>query len=242
MLEPSYPGEPKYMRLRSYPAAMRRHKIKQQNHEYFYSEILLYSPFYEEDSELDGLKDYLDDEKECRNFYVKRSTEEGKSDIEITRRKIMPHLESVTEGRLRAEESKESHKDVGAQLDPAKEQENIDCAEEGISEDPEHLILEPGELLANEDIGSNTEKTYRRIELSHIDELSQRTRKLDQEQRRVVDIGIKYAKELVKSLSGNGKVPEPPLLIVQGIFIFSLYIIHAQIVTSAIFLSILTII
>ena len=215
-LEPSYPGEPKYMRLRSYPAAMRRHKIKQKNHEYFYSEILLYSPFYKEDCEIDGLKKFLDDEEECRQFYIKRSTDEGKSDIEIARSKIMPHLESVTEGRLRAEESKESHEDVGAQLDPAKEQETVDCEEEGIIEDPDHLILEPGELLGSEDIGSNTEKTYRRIELGNIDELSQRTRHLDEEQRYVVDLGIKYGKEIVKSVSGNGPVPEPPLLVVQG--------------------------
>ena len=120
-LEPNYPGEPKYMKLRTHPASMRLHKIKQQNHEYFYSEIQLYSPFYKEDSETDGLKKYLDDEIECRNFYVKKSTENGKSDIQITKNKVMPHLESVTEGRLRAEESKEMYESIGAQLDPEKE-------------------------------------------------------------------------------------------------------------------------
>ena len=66
-LDPCYPGEPKYMKLRSYPAAMRRHKIKSQNHEYFYSELLLYSPFYDESIDM---KPYLENDEACLNFYM----------------------------------------------------------------------------------------------------------------------------------------------------------------------------
>ena len=212
-LDPCYPGEPKYMKLRSYPAAMRRHKIKSQNHEYFYSELLLYSPFYDESIDM---KPYLENDEACLNFYMNRSTKEGKRDIEIAKRKIMPHLESVTEGRAKAEEAQENLNNIGDKLDPAKEQENIDADEEGTTEDPDHLVLEPGELLSEGNVDTNKDKVYRRIELGNLNELAERTRKLDPEQRRVVDIGIKYAKDLVKSISGNCEPPEPPLLIIQG--------------------------
>ena len=162
------------------------------------------------------MKPYLEDEEACLNIFFNRSTKEGKTDIEITRSKIMPHLESVTEGRLRAEEAQENLTEVGEKMDPAKEQENIDADDEGTAEDPDHLVLEPGELLSEGNVDTNKEKAYRRIELGNLDELAERTRKLDPEQRQVVDIGIKYAKDLVKSLSGNCEPPEPPLLIIQG--------------------------
>ena len=212
-LEPCYPGEPKYMKLRSYPAAMRRHKIKQRNHEYFYSELILYSPFYDESVEM---KPYLENDEACLDAYLNKSKEEGKSDVQIAKSKIMPHLESVTEGRARAEEAQENLNDIGDKIDPAKEQENIDADDEGITQDPDHLVLEPGELLSEGNVDTTKDKFYRRIELGNLDELAERTRKLDPEQRQVVDIGIKYAKDLVKSLSGNCEPPEPPLLIIQG--------------------------
>jgi hypothetical protein len=62
----------------------------------------------------------------------------------------------------------------------------------------------------------NVDKSYRKIELMDFDELAQKTRMLDPEQRQIVDIGIKYAKELIKSLSGNFDIPKAQLLITQG--------------------------
>ena len=78
------------------------------------------------------------------------------------------------------------------------------------------MVLEPGELLSEGNVDTNKDKVYRRIELGNLNELAERTRKLDPEQRQVVDIGIKYAKDLVKSISGNSEPPQPPLLIIQG--------------------------
>ena len=62
----------------------------------------------------------------------------------------MEHLESVTDGRRRVEESEEANEMVGTLLDPFKEQENADCKIEGIIDHPEHLSLDPGELLHQE--------------------------------------------------------------------------------------------
>lgn len=57
---------------------------------------------------------------------------------------------------------------------------------------------------------------YRKIELHDIDELIQKTRNLDPEQRQIVDIWVRYAKDLKKSLSGNFDIPNPPRLKTNG--------------------------
>ena len=211
-LDPSYPGEPKYMRLRTHPAALRFYKGHKNNHEFFYSEVFLYTPFKKECNSIahskKGLKEYYEDEDICREFY-------NRGDVQMVKKGVMEHLESVAEGRRRVEESEEANKMVGTILDPFKEQENEDCKMEGVIDHPDHFALDPGEFLQNERV-NNVDKSYRKIELEDFDKLAQKTRMLDPEQRQIVDTGIKYAKDLIKSLSGNFEIPKAQLLITQG--------------------------
>ena len=128
---------------------------------------------------------------------VSRVTRWIKTKFQVVKDQVMEHLESVEEGRRRVEESEEANKMVGSILDPFKEQDNEDCKDEGLVEHPDHIALEPGELLL-EDSQNNIDKGYRKIELKNFDELAQKTRILDPEQRQIIDIGIRYVKELIK--------------------------------------------
>ena len=76
-LTSTYPGEPKYMRLRSHPAALRYHKYKKDHHEFFYSELLLYRPFVKETNSIreGGLLECRDDLEMCLQQYGRKSSQ-----------------------------------------------------------------------------------------------------------------------------------------------------------------------
>ena len=57
---------------------------------------------------------------------------------------------------------------------------------------------------------------YRRVDIPCSAELKENTRSLDKYQRQVVNIGIKYAKDIVKASKDGNKAPEAPLLMVHG--------------------------
>ena len=57
---------------------------------------------------------------------------------------------------------------------------------------------------------------FKKIELDNLDYLSAETRKLDPDQRSVVDIGISYAQNIRKSVSKDSSQPKPPLVVVHG--------------------------
>ena len=54
------------------------------------------------------------------------------------------------------------------------------------------------------------------IEIDAIDVLRNKTRNLDYYQRKVVEIGIRYARNVVKSLKKKSPIPEAPKLMVHG--------------------------
>ena len=56
----------------------------------------------------------------------------------------------------------------------------------------------------------------RMIETGSIDNLIKNSRGHDKFQRKVVEIGIRYARSIVKSRSGNNRYPEPIQLMVHG--------------------------
>ena len=156
------------MRLRTSPAAMRYYKGKESNHEYFYSEIFLYTPFRKESNSIlnpiKGLREFYEDEDKCRDFY-----NSGK--VQKVKEGVMEHLESVVEGRRRVEESEEANEVVGSVLDAYKEQENADSKREGVIDHPEHYALDPGELLDKASL-PKVDQAYRKIELKNFDKLA----------------------------------------------------------------------
>ena len=54
------------------------------------------------------------------------------------------------------------------------------------------------------------------VKIDAIETLRDKTRKLDYYQRKVVEIGIRYARDVVKSMIMKNSVPEAPKLMVHG--------------------------
>ena len=116
----------------------------------------------------------------------------------------MPFLESVEEARQRVLES--SSNDMGNILDPEGEQDNADAEDIGLEEHPDYDMLNPNGVIGSESTTVN--KAYRQIIQENLDKLIERTRELDEDQRTVLDIFLKYAKDIKKFISGKGPKPK----------------------------------
>ena len=57
---------------------------------------------------------------------------------------------------------------------------------------------------------------YRKIDLPDIKVLKEKSQQLDQFQRQVIDIGVQYAKDILKTNKEGNPVPKPPLVMVHG--------------------------
>ena len=102
--------------------------------------------------------------------------------------------------------------DVAQKLDPTLEQNNADCDDDVETEHPDFIHIDPGQIT------TDTTKTgnYRRVEVPNDEELKESTRSLDPWQREAVNIGIRYAKDLVKGRRNCNAPATPPLLMVHG--------------------------
>ena len=130
----------------------------------------------------------------------------------------MEHLESVEEARYFVEEAtKELNLDeVGAELDPAKEQADADCHEELEEIHPEYLHLDTVNIEECEESSKKIGSIYRSIDLPNVRDLKEKTRQLDKFQKEAVNILVKFAKDIIKSHCEGNPVPEPPNLMVHG--------------------------
>ena len=201
------PGEPKFMRLYN-PKVARFHKFSQLKspHEFYFSELQLYMPFRSE-SELEP-----DSLEMCKAKYDTLSEHNGLRKVTNVKKILMEHLEDVTEGTERAKELINSN--VEDILDAQNAQENIDCELEGNKEHESFEVIDPENLdLQDESI---QESKYRKIELVDDSMLIEFTKKLDSDQRMVLDRAVSYAKDLRKSNRYGLKNLKPPLLVVQG--------------------------
>ena len=200
------PGESAYMRKRS-RMVIRYHKINATKfpHEYCYSQLQMYRPFRRE-----SLLQPNDYEK-CKELYDQKSAHNNCSRINNVKSILMKHLDSVEQGTERAQDAKNSEI-VGDMMDPAFEQEEEDCALEGIHEHPEFSFLDPSLLSSTE----NEKKSFRSIDLYEDATLDTLTKKLDADQRMVLDIGVNHAKSVVKARNGKCKFPKQVLMVVQG--------------------------
>ena len=189
------------MRKRNFPAVLRFHKFKEDTHpqDYFFSQALLYKPF---DSE-DQLENEIKQANIGENFSKK---------ISCVKSQVMEFLENIEEARYFVEE-KCRNEEIEKLLAPDTLQEIDDCEYEGIINHPDYPDLD---IQALEETGKRFEKTYRIINLDNIEILLEKTRKLDYFQKKVVEIGIGYARYLVKALKSKNSTPNPPWLTVLG--------------------------
>ena len=203
------PGEPEFMKLRS-PMVIKFHKINRSKnpHEHMFSELQLYRPFKSEE-ELQP-----EDFEKCKVLYEEKC-EYGndRTKIQIVKKLLMPHLVDVQEGIQHVEETLESN--AGALLDPENEQDNADCEDEGVSDHPDFVSKDPSQFIEKGET-SRSNNLYKRIEISDEKILNDMTLRLDNEQRRIVEIGVNYAKSLVKSAKSKCAPVDAPFIVVQG--------------------------
>ena len=196
----------KWMKMRA-KRVLRFHKIKQTTnpHEYYYTEMQKYTPF-KSDADL-----FPDDPIKCIELYNSKLEE-----IKEIKQMVLPHLQTVTEGRERAEEFLA---DVGIDLDPMNEQNEDIARQEGDHEDDEMAILDPAASgVVRDTIESTVDRTYRKIEIENEDVLQGKILGLDKEQRAVVDHIVGYARDfkMHEERPNENPKPVPPLLLVHG--------------------------
>ena len=193
--------------LRKHALVVRLHQHSKTTdlHQFIYSQLLLYRPFRDEE-EL-----HYDDQEKCANLYLNTIDPSLPTDVNLMKTKIMPHIESVDEGREKALHIIEDC--TGAILDPAFEQNNREDAETGITEDPEFLALHDENLYKP----PKRKYSYPKIELPpQLTDLCTTTRCLDREQQWVLQEGINYCVRLVTARESNDNPPEAPRVIVHG--------------------------
>ena len=167
---------------------------------------MFYTSFDEE-----NYSEWHDDGK-CAEAYI------GKTDeIKAVKNQIMEWLEDVDEARYHVEETLKFEtkvEEVSNILDAQKKQDDMECEEEGVEADPLYEHLDLGDH--NELETPPSRDWYKTIELKDNDQLSKETQNLDKFQRKTLDIGLKYAREVVKARNHKNEIPDAPHVIVLG--------------------------
>ena len=193
-----------YMRLRRHPAVMRFHTSKnKEGHEKYYSEMLLFSHWTNENDELPM------DEVPCMEEYTKR-----KEEIDQNRQVIFPgeatmdYFDNEDLEILRPTHLLET-------LDGQGDQENNEDLAEGVVDDPDFETFGYLGNLANG--GQQFEDfKYKKICLPSKTEMEQITRGLVPEQMNVIRKAISSCKDIVKAEEYPQLKREPLRLLVLG--------------------------
>ena len=196
-----FPGEPPFMKKRRSPAVLRFHQFKEVTNpqEFFFSQALLYMPF--------------DTEESLENFLRENPFNEGISKrISCVRNQVMEFLENVEEARYFVAED-QRNAEVESLLAPGVIQEAADCEYEGIINHPDYPDLG---IEVVQESNAKYEKSFRTINLDSIDILLEKTRKLDYYQKKVVEIGIHYARDVIKAVKSRKSIQDVPWLTVLG--------------------------
>ena len=208
LLENPCPGEPKFLKKRKHPKALRLFKVKRENNpaRFFLQELMLYTCFDEK-----MYNDWHDDDK-CMQAYLEKEEE-----IRAVKNQVMEWLEDVEEGRYFVEETMKNQietGEIGEVLDVENEKDIEECEQEGIEADPLYEHLDRGDHNENE--FSPSSNWCKKIELMDEDLNMKKTQNLDKYQKKTLDIALKYARDLVKSHHYKNALPETPNLIVLG--------------------------
>ena len=129
----------------------------------------------------------------------------------------MEHLESVEEARYMVEQSTKEvdNEEIGYSLNPEHEQENAEAQLDGVSEHPDYLHLDTDGIM--EEINEKTVTSlFKEIDVPKLPELCKATRNMDEFQMEILNIAIKYAKDIVKSRRVGNNPPLPVYLIGHG--------------------------
>jgi hypothetical protein len=200
------------MQLRGRPAILRIHesKKKKEQHEFYFSELLLFHPWRDEKTDL-----HRHDPTQCKQLY-----KENFSQIYERRQLTFPFLDAIEEAQARLEET--SLEDirplhVGETLDSVGEQENEDGKIEGDFISEEHAGLHPGEL-DNIHIETPTSSDFPQFKVVSVnqEEMMTLTRQLVPEQMIVLDAIIGYCKKTARAQINGGPRIEPIRILLHG--------------------------
>ena len=125
----------------------------------------------------------------------------------------MEYLEDVTEARYFAEEH-QKNLEIGQELDPLGEQDDDECEYEGIIDHPDYPEIEISHM--DEAKCQKIENTFKIMELEPLETLREKTRHLDYFQKKVIETGLKYARQVVKCTKSRNPIPEAPKVMVHG--------------------------
>jgi ATP-dependent DNA helicase PIF1 len=134
--------------------------------------------------------------------------------IKYVKSQVMEFLEDNEEARMMSAEMMIDNALTGELMDPEGEQETEDNQLDTIMQHEEFQHLDPDCLEVP--VVEAFERTFRPIEVRPLQQLRNDARKLDFFQRKVLEVGIKHARGLVKARGGKNPLPSVPLCMVDG--------------------------
>ena len=205
-LAPKYPGENNFLRLRTFPAVVRFHQKRQDidPHKFFLSELMMYYPFRDEKTDL-----HSDNEKLRAELYMRE-----RENIRKVKALDMEHLEDVEEARFMVEEylkNEERMETIAEDLDPENEQDIAECLIKEDEMHPDFEHLNPDGLDDPSKDSLKREKMFKPINVGCLVELQEQSKKMDFYQRFVLEISVKFARGIVKSLKLKNKKTIPSI-------------------------------
>ena len=188
-----------YLKLRS-PLVIRYHKYNKINnaHEYRLSLLQLFYP-HKNDKELGPYN-----EKLCEKLFYEVN-QSGTQSIFAVKMQLLEHSLDLQEAFQKA-----SDFNIGDVLDPEYEANQLECALEGFTDDPQNLQTE----LQPENESSRCD-SFKQVKLVSKEQLRNMYLKCDFDQLIVIDLATSYANSLRKS-KGLCKPDTAPLVIVTG--------------------------
>ena len=106
--------------------------------------------------------------------------------------------------------------EVGNEVDAEKQMDILGCQEEGDDEDPAFTDLNPEGLFDQPCMDTLGNKLCKQLKLEQMEVLVEKTKRLDDDQRKVLDIAIKFARETIIASKSSSSLSSPSKFIVTG--------------------------
>ena len=126
----------------------------------------------------------------------------------------MTYIEDVLEAREHI--TTLNTEKIGEEINAQIVQDDDDCRMEDDELHPEFETHHPDFFDEGSRPTKNNSSSYPRVELWNSIELRSQVRKLDPDQRYVLDLYVKYARDLKLAEAGFCAFPNPPLLVIEG--------------------------
>ena len=202
------------MRLRQSQKILRIHasKHKKTNHEQLYSEMLLFSPWNDEEKEL-----YPDNESKCKEEYLKRC-----GDIEANRYEIYPFAKSIEVMQEMVNTDFERPAHIYENLDAEGQQDNLECEDDMEPLDETELPDEPEDpnnprRRPSKKPGLNRESfIVKPMVLPNREQMIQNARSLSFQQKLAFNKFVDYCKRIIIQRTGHYIEIIAPKLVVTG--------------------------